>query len=39
MSRNEEFWEDPLEFRPERFNVDAPPKHPFLYVPFGAGPR
>jgi cytochrome P450 len=39
MGRNEKLWENPLEFKPERFTADAPQKHPFLHLPFGAGPR
>jgi cytochrome P450 len=39
MSRHEDFWEEPLKFKPERFDVDAPQRHPFLYIPFCAGLR
>jgi cytochrome P450 len=38
IHRHPEFWEDPDEFRPERF-MDAKPVHKFAYFPFGGGPR
>lgn len=40
LHKNEEYWENPLEFNPERFTperVKARPK--WHYLPFGAGPR
>lgn len=37
--RDEQYWEEPGEFRPERFTRDAPRPVPFTYIPFGAGPR
>lgn len=30
---------DAAVFRPERWENDAPPPHPFAYLPFAAGPR
>lgn len=37
MHRKEEFWENPLEFNPERFLQGK--NHSAYYFPFGAGPR
>jgi len=38
IHRHTDYWEDPLAFKPERF--DGPPKqHSAYYYPFGAGPR
>ncbi len=40
LHRSEKYWDNPLEFNPERFSaekVKARPSHHFL--PFGAGPR
>ena len=37
IHRHKDFWEDPEEFKPERF-ID-PKKYSFCYYPFGAGPR
>jgi cytochrome P450 len=35
-----ELWEDPSQFKPERFTAAAiADRHPFAYLPFGAGPR
>lgn len=41
MSRYPEYFEDPLEFRPERFTAEtsAEKTNPYQYVPFSAGPR
>eukprot|EP01017_Pseudomicrothorax_dubius_P001833 TRINITY_DN0_c6735_g1_i1.p1 TRINITY_DN0_c6735_g1~~TRINITY_DN0_c6735_g1_i1.p1 ORF type:complete len:120 (-),score=18.18 TRINITY_DN0_c6735_g1_i1:50-409(-) len=39
---NELYFDQPYEFRPERFlndNEDKSPKLPFAYIPFSAGPR
>lgn len=37
--RDERFWDEPEQFRPERFARDAERCPPFTYVPFGGGPR
>jgi len=37
LHRSPKWWDDPLEFKPERF--DQPLKHPFQYVPFHGGPQ
>ncbi|KAK0152756.1 Thromboxane-A synthase [Merluccius polli] len=35
-----EHWPDPQRFIPERFTAEAKAnRHPFVYLPFGAGPR
>ncbi len=40
MHRSEEFWDSPLEFRPERHTADAKAgRHKFVYFPFGGGRR
>lgn len=40
LHRDARFWDDPLEFRPERFSEDAKMSRPkFAYFPFGSGPR
>ena len=38
IHRDPRWWEDPLTFRPERFEKGKPP-HRCSYIPFGAGPR
>lgn len=38
VHRNEKYWKDPLEFRPERFKEEGI-QHPFSYIPFSAGHR
>ena len=39
MARDPILWEDPLKFDPERFSSDKQQSHPYIYVPFSAGPR
>lgn len=41
MGRNETVFKDPLEFIPERFNIETTSEkvNPYAYVPFSAGPR
>jgi cytochrome P450 family 4 len=39
MARDSSLWENPLDFIPERFSAEAPQMHPYLYIPFSAGPR
>jgi len=38
VHRDPRWWDDPLEFRPERFEKGKP-GHRCSYIPFGAGPR
>jgi cytochrome P450 len=35
--RHPELWDEPDQFRPERFAPGRPPPDPFAYFPFGAG--
>lgn len=37
--RDPAIWEDPDNFRPERFLVESNVQNGFAYVPFSAGPR
>lgn len=38
--RHPEYWDSPAAFRPERFVArNSPTRHPYAYVPFGAGQR
>eukprot|EP01102_Stenamoeba_stenopodia_P009109 TRINITY_DN2671_c0_g1_i1.p1 TRINITY_DN2671_c0_g1~~TRINITY_DN2671_c0_g1_i1.p1 ORF type:complete len:544 (-),score=116.99 TRINITY_DN2671_c0_g1_i1:90-1721(-) len=39
LHRNEKYWNNPLEFDPERFMTSEKGHHPFAWVPFGAGAR
>lgn len=41
MGRDPEYFDDPLEFRPERFEkeISAEKVNPYRYIPFSAGPR
>ncbi|XP_062554234.1 cytochrome P450 4d1-like isoform X2 [Armigeres subalbatus] len=41
MGRDPEYFENPLEFRPERFEteISAEKVNPYRYIPFSAGPR
>jgi enediyne biosynthesis protein E7 len=40
MGRLARLWDEPEEFRPERFAKDAvAARHPMVHTPFGAGPR
>jgi cytochrome P450 len=42
VHQHPDFWENPLEFFPDRFHPDSMRstiKHPFQYIPFSFGPR
>lgn len=39
VHRHPDFWEAPLEFRPERFMGEASERHKYAYLPFSLGPR
>mmetsp|Transcript_33372 Transcript_33372/g.86576 ORF Transcript_33372/g.86576 Transcript_33372/m.86576 type:complete len:592 (+) Transcript_33372:398-2173(+) len=40
LGRDPTLWEDPMEFRPERFAPEADAtRHMYQWLPFGAGPR
>nr|XP_014271850.1 cytochrome P450 4C1 [Halyomorpha halys] len=38
VHRCKSHWENPEEFRPQRF-MPGTPRHPFAFIPFSAGPR
>jgi len=37
--RTHPHWDDPHQFRPQRFAPDAPKPPPYAFLPFGGGPR
>ncbi|KAJ1685483.1 hypothetical protein LUZ63_016873 [Rhynchospora breviuscula] len=39
IGRDPKYWQDPEEFKPERFTVEAKGKDEFEFFPFGAGRR
>ncbi|XP_072000950.1 thromboxane-A synthase [Engystomops pustulosus] len=40
MQNDPQYWAEPETFRPERFTAEEKQRrHPFLFLPFGAGPR
>jgi cytochrome P450 len=40
LHRHPKFWDEPERFDPERFSAErSARRQPFVYIPFGAGPR
>ncbi|MFT4980273.1 MAG: cytochrome P450 [Bacteroidia bacterium] len=40
VHRDPKYWDEPLKFKPERFNAEnSKGRHKFVYFPFGGGPR
>ena len=39
MHRHLNYWHNPEEFNPDRFDSLNKPKHAFAYIPFGQGKR
>lgn len=39
LHRNPHYWEKPEDFYPERFLAEENTRHPFLFLPFSAGPH
>lgn len=39
VHRHEQFWDDPLAFKPARWRDTSPQEQGYAFVPFGAGPR
>lgn len=40
IHRDARYWDDPMQFEPERFNAEnSKGRHKFVYFPFGGGPR
>jgi cytochrome P450 len=39
MNQHPGYWDSPREFIPNRFQNDNKERHPFLFIPFGAGQR
>ena len=39
MGRDPKLFDDPDDFKPERFLIEATAQNAFTYVPFSAGPR
>ncbi|MDX1993154.1 MAG: cytochrome P450 [bacterium] len=39
VHRDSRWWDEPLAFRPERWESGEEPRHRYAYIPFGGGPR